>query len=180
MLRSKPATCAGFSFDFVLIPQIKENSIHSTYNTSHLIFYLQNVVDSEDIIFDDTPDINNKLVNKRSIRDVEVNAVEADNDDHWLWGRVKRLRRSIDSLMHHAPNHHKTLRKHRTDGAGSKVNRIRRNFGDDQDDNEIDVGPSNDDDEDLEDDDDDSISGSGFLYEETSYVYTSKPSRLCK
>lgn len=82
------------------------------------------------------------------------------------------------------PANHNGWRKHHS---GTKTNRIRRTFGEDQEDNEIDDGNGKDlhnnddeDDVDLDDDDDDDVAGSGFLYEENTHFYSTKPSRLCK
>lgn len=68
----------------------------------------------------------------------------------------------------------------------AKINRRRRDYEDDHDDNEIDIGTNkdirnNDDEDDADiDDDDDDVAGSGFLYEESTDIYSLKPSRLCK
>lgn len=132
-------------------------------------------------------DNNNKLVNKRSVSDVELNSVNDESDaDHWLWGHVDRIKRSINSLLQQEQPKHSGWRKQHSVAVGSKNNRLRRDYGDDHEDNEIDVGADKDlhgedDEDDIDvDDDDDDVPGSGFLYEEATDVYSLKPSRLCK
>lgn len=132
-------------------------------------------------------DTNNKLVNKRSVSDVELNLVKDESDaDHWLWGHVNRIKRSINSLLEQEQPKHSGWRKQHSVAVGSKSNRLQRDYGDDHEDNEIDVGADKDlhgedDEDDIDvDDDDDDIPGSGFLYEEATDVYSLKPSRLCK
>ncbi|XP_037037177.1 basement membrane-specific heparan sulfate proteoglycan core protein isoform X11 [Bradysia coprophila] len=65
-----------------------------------------------DLVFDDllddnvhVPSKNAHSINKRSIpdegeRDIDVEELMSTNsDEHWLWGSVKRIRRSIDKLL---------------------------------------------------------------------------------
>lgn len=62
-----------------------------------------------DLVFEDenvhTPFKNAHSINRRSIstdkRDIDVEELmnSDDSDEHWLWGSVKRIRRSIDKLL---------------------------------------------------------------------------------
>lgn len=72
---------------------------------------MQKINEDTDIIFDDNPDVANNhlhVASKRSInelnkitdKDVEelLRKDLTENDEHWLWGPVKRIKRSFSSL----------------------------------------------------------------------------------
>lgn len=124
-------------------------------------------------------DTNNKLVNKRSVSGVGLNSVEDESEaDHWLWGHVSLIKRSIHSLLQQEHPKHTKLRNQHSSGA--KNSRLRRDYSDDHEDNEIGVDTNNDDEDDADvDEEDDDIAGSGF-YEEATDIYSLKPSRQCK
>lgn len=82
------------------------------YFTLTNIFFLQFQSTDTDLVFDDLLDDNVHVqtknahsINKRSIsgeeeRDIDVEELMSTNsDEHWLWGSVKRIRRSIDKLL---------------------------------------------------------------------------------
>lgn len=121
------------------------------------------------------------------------------DDEHWLWGHVNRIKRSIHSLLNteeHPRHKHIKKRSHaRTAHNGdhrSAVNnrnapkkyrkghvvprlnaipRLKRHYDEDED-NEV---GDDDDENEIE------IAGSGsHNYEETTDVYSLKPERLCK
>lgn len=133
-------------------------------------------------------DANSKLVNKRGVNSVGLNPVKFDESDanHWLWRQVNRLKRSIHSMLEREPDNHSEWHKEHLAGVDSEANRLRRDYSDDHEDNEVDVVAnkdqhSNDDEDDVDiDDDDDDVAGSGFLYEEATDLYSLKPSRLCE
>lgn len=178
--------------------------IHLTAHTSlPFAFYLKNGIlfllqsidaESDDIIFDDSPvlEFNRKVVNKRSVVDSNDDRDVYAHDDGDRWGHIHRNKLSIDSLLDAEPSKksHGVWRKHHSNGVKPKVNRQRRDYGDD--DNEIDADTRrekdqnnvvldndehDDEDEDLDEDDDGP--GSGFIYEESTDLYNLKPSRLC-
>lgn len=66
---------------------------------------------------------NKKIVSKRSlsehnvpdINDTGADAADEDDANHWLWGSVKRLKRSLTNLLHsgehHEANHKPEIRR---------------------------------------------------------------------
>lgn len=76
-------------------------------------FFLQST-DDNDIIFDDSPLIDadgNKIhaLHKRSASDLE----NSENDEHWLWSHVSRIKRSISDLLQSEESSVKNSRKKR-------------------------------------------------------------------
>lgn len=169
------------------------------------------------MVFEDHPDDNVHTpfksalsINKRSIsneeRDIDVEELMSsnDSDEHWLWGQVKRIRRSIDKLLgtespseasetteRHPKSVRKPLPKHRKKVlANDEKSKKKKTFGKFRsvDGKKMLMRPKRQEYEDLDDDDDEdeddeilepNSSGHSFipeLYPEVS----EKEDRLCE
>lgn len=62
-----------------------------------LFVLFQKIAHDNDIIFDDSPlnSEDQRFLHKRSINDLDSD----DNDEHWLWTHVDRIKRSISNVL---------------------------------------------------------------------------------
>lgn len=88
-----------------------------------------------DDLLDDNyaPTKNAHSINKRSIsgdteRDIDVEELMSTNsDEHWLWGSVKRIRRSIDKLLGtESPSHVSETTERQTKPVGKSLPKHRK------------------------------------------------------
>lgn len=100
--------------------------------------------------------------------------VDEDGDEHWLWGHVNRLKRSINNLLQSENDDALNLKNVEIVDNRRRPNRLAQRVRrqNDDDDNEID--------DDDADDDDTELAGSGHEFETTSDIYSLKPARLCE
>lgn len=144
-----------------------------------------------DIIFEDIEEQhsdkhNINLVSKRSISDVNVpeNDVQdilsdSGDDSHWIWGSVKRLKRSIDQMLQSDEDSHKHVKrmasndKINAEKPKKKKKYHKQTMADRKKRQDID------DSEDYDEDDDDIIDGSGQDLETHDFEVSSKEERLC-
>lgn len=150
---------------------------------------MQKQIADSDIIFDESPslDSGSKLV-KRNVNSINATPYEEDIEDHWLWGHVNRLKRSIHHLLRNEDDENRLLHgekfeiinTERKNHKRAKHIALHKNQQDKQNRKRRQFHEENEDDNEIEDGDDDNDTGSGYSYDVSTVVYSTKPSKMCK